>query len=83
MWIKGRGKNIDPNRVFTVKDGVISVSGKEAGCITTEKEYKNYHLIVEYRFTGEVFGERAEKKAVPDSGILFHSRGADGAFYGT
>src|SRR5581483_3438551 len=40
------GKNNDPEKVFTVHDGMIHVSGKVYGCFTTEKEYENYHLTV-------------------------------------
>src|SRR5690349_18120229 len=35
----------DPNKVFTVKDGEIRVSGEEWGGFTTRDEYSNYHLI--------------------------------------
>ena len=32
-FLKGKGKNVDPNKVFTVKNGVIVISGEEYGCI--------------------------------------------------
>ena len=37
-FIKDRGKNTDPQKVFTVKDGVIRISGEEWGCITSNDE---------------------------------------------
>ena len=83
VWLNGRGRDNDPQRVFSVSDGLIKVSGREYGCITTEKEYRDYHLVVEYRFTGWLDEQRTKAKAAPDTGILFHSTGADGAFYGT
>ena len=83
VWLNGRGRDNDPQQVFKVEDGLIKVSGREYGCITTEKEYRDYHLIVEYRFTGWLDEQRTKAKAAPDTGILFHSTGADGAFYGT
>ena len=79
-FIEGRGKNCDPKGVFSVVDGKIRVSGEEWGCITTEKAYKNYKLTVEYRWSGGEYGEQIGKS--PDSGILYHSIGEDGAWRG-
>ena len=80
-FLKGRGKNVDPKGVFSVRDGVIHVTGEEWGCLTSEEEFSNYRLSLEYRFTGaRQFGGKAEK--APDSGLLFHSTGPDGGFCG-
>lgn len=76
-WLKGLGKNNDPEKVFTVHDGMIHVSGKIFGCFTTEKEFENYHLIVEFKW-GEKTWPPRENKAM-DSGILLHCVGEDGA----
>jgi len=80
-FLKVRGRNIDPSKVFTVKNGMIRISGKEWGCITTEKEYENYHLIVEYKWGKKTFEPRVDKAR--DSGILLHSVGEDGGYAGT
>ena len=78
-FIRGRGVNNDPKGVFTVKNGVIHVTGEEFGCLTTLEEFSDYRLIVEYRWTGAPnWGPK--KKHAPDSGILFHSIGPDGGF---
>lgn len=74
------GKNNDPRKVFTVVDGAIRVSGEVWGCFTTEKEYGDYHLIVEFKWGDKTVGRRA--KAARDSGILIHCQGADGALGG-
>lgn len=74
---KPLGKNNDPEKVFTVKDGMIRVSGKVFGCFTTEKEYENYRLVVEFKWGKETWPPREEKTR--DSGILLHCVGADGA----
>lgn len=83
-WIRGYGRDNDPKGVFTVSNGVIRVHGPEGrnGGITTVKSYQDYRLVVEFRFTGELFGAKLRQNAAPDSGILFHSTGPDGAFYG-
>lgn len=71
------GKNNDPEKVFTVQDGAIRVSGKVFGGFITEKEYENYHLITEFKWGEMTFPPR--EKATRDSGILLHCVGEDGA----
>src|SRR5438132_6801244 len=75
---KRYGKNNDPEKVFTVVDGMIRVSGKVFGCFTTEKEFENYHLIVEFKWGEETYPPR--EKAARDSGILLHCTGEDGSY---
>ncbi|MDR2705301.1 MAG: DUF1080 domain-containing protein [Planctomycetaceae bacterium] len=79
-FIKSKGKNSDPNRVFSVTDGAIRVSGMEYGGMTTNEEYENYILEVEYR-VGENSYEPRKNRAF-DSGILLHSKGTDGVYDG-
>lgn len=77
-WLKNT-KREDPRKVFTVHDGMIHVSGEDNGYVATEKEYKDYHLIVEYKW-----GRRTDGgKFVRNSGILLHAGGPDGAAGGT
>lgn len=77
-FLKDRGRNNDPKKVFTVNNGLIRISGEEWGCITSKKEYKNYHLTVEFKWGEKTFGSRVDKAR--DSGVLLHSNGNDGAF---
>lgn len=49
------GKNNDPEKVFTVQDGVVRVSGKVFGCFVTEHEYENYRLVVEFKWGEETY----------------------------
>ncbi|MBK8505269.1 MAG: DUF1080 domain-containing protein [Saprospiraceae bacterium] len=79
-FIKDRGRNKDPKNVFTVEDGVLHISGEEWGCITTEAEYENYHLIAEYKW-GPITHEPRKDRA-RDGGILVHSVGTDGDYDG-
>lgn len=76
IYIKDRGKNSDPKKVFTVTDGSIRISGEEFGCITTNDEFENYRLVAEFRWGDETFSPRTDKAR--DSGILLHSVGEDG-----
>jgi len=77
-WLKD-AKRADPRRVFTVNDGVLHLSGEGFGYVATEKEYRDYHLIVEYKW-----GRRTDGgKYVRNSGILLHAAGPDGSAGGT
>jgi hypothetical protein len=79
-FLKESGKNNDPRKVFTVEDGMIHISGEEWGCITTEKEYENYTLTVEFKWGEKTWAPRADRAR--DCGVLIHSRGADGGYGG-
>ena len=79
-FIEDRGRDNDPKAVFKVEDGIIHISGEEWGCITTNKEFENYKLVVEYKWGEKTYGERLSKAR--DNGILFHSTGKDGGYSG-
>lgn len=80
-FVKGRGRGIDPKKIFTVENGLIRVSGEEYGCITTNEEYSDYKLIVEFKWGPKTFAPRVDKAR--DNGILLHSTGEDGGYSGT
>jgi hypothetical protein len=76
-WLK-QTKYDDPRKVFTVHDGMIHVSGEDNGYLATDKEYRDYHLAVEYKW-----GKRTDGgKYVRNSGILLHGVGPDGGVRG-
>lgn len=70
----------DPKRVFTVSNGLLRITGEEWGGITTKAAYRDYHLIVEWRWGVQTWGERKDKAR--DSGILVHATGSDDAYGG-
>jgi hypothetical protein len=76
-YLRGHGKNNDPEKVFTVHDGMVHVSGKVFGCFITEKEFDNYHLIVEFKWGEKTWPPRENRTM--DSGVLLHCVGEDGA----
>jgi hypothetical protein len=65
----------DPKGVFKVEDGMIHVSGEEFGCLTTDKEFENYHLTIEFQWGTKRWPPR--ETAVRDSGVLLHCVGPD------
>ena len=78
------GLNTDPTKVFTiVHDGaekVIRISGEKWGGIISRNEYENYHLQLQFKWGNLSWGQKKNKKK--DSGLLYHSVGANGADYG-
>ncbi len=80
-YLKGRGKNVDPKKVFTVKNKMIRISGEEWGCITTDEEYENYKITIEYKWGDKTFAPREDRAR--DSGLLLHSFGKDGGHQDT
>jgi len=79
-FIQNRGKDVDPKSVFSVQDDLIRISGEEFGCLTTEKEFENYKLTVEFKWGEKTFDPRL--KNARDGGVLLHSQGTDGNFQG-
>jgi len=78
------GLNNDPHHVFTIVkengENIIRISGENWGAISTQKEYENYHLQIQFKWGALTWGQKKGKKK--DSGLLYHSVGKYGADYG-
>jgi hypothetical protein len=74
-WLQETGRD-DPEQVFTVKDGVLRISGEGSGYVATPESYQDYHLTVEYKW-GE--GRSNKSKYVRNSGVLLHAIGEHGS----
>jgi hypothetical protein len=70
----------DPDHVFSVRDGLLVISGQELGGLATRESFGNYHLITEWRWGEKTWPPRLRNAR--DSGILLHCVGADGAAAG-
>ena len=79
-FLKTTGKNSDPKGVFTVSKGMISITGEEYGCITTNEEYENYKLTVDFKWGEKTHAPRVDRAR--DNGVLIHSQGKDGGYGG-
>ena len=76
-WLK-ESERKDPKKVFTARDATIHVSGEGSGYLATERAYKDYHLVVEYKW-----GKRTDgSKYVRNAGVLLHAVGPDGGARG-
>lgn len=78
------GLNNDPGNVFRVvqEDGApaIHISGNGFGGISTQQEFENFHLRVEFKWGKSRWHPRKDKKR--DSGILYYAVGPQGAAHG-
>jgi hypothetical protein len=81
-FLQKHGKNRDPDRVITIEDGAIHLykhapegSSVVMGYISTEKEYGNYHLRLQYRWGEKKFAPRYQLKR--DAGLYYHLIGED------
>jgi hypothetical protein len=73
-WIKDSGRE-DPRRVFSVTgDGQIHITGDGLGYLATRKAYRDYRVVVEFRWGEGTNGHRG----VRNSGLLMHAVGPDG-----
>lgn len=76
-WLKD-SKREDPKKVFRVADGQIHISGDGFGYMATEKAYKDYRVVIEYKWGKKTDGG----KYVRNSGLLLHATGPDGGANG-
>lgn len=76
-WLGAQGYD-DPDGVFGVAadvDGApaIRVSGQHWGGLITRRNFRDYRLVLEFRWGEKTWSERAR-----NSGVLFHCQGPDG-----
>lgn len=75
-FLRDHGKDKDPNNTFSVKDGILRISGQDWGGLVTRAEYSNYEVEVVYAWGGKVWPPR--EKTARDCGLILHSTGEDG-----
>lgn len=77
-WL-GDSKREDPRGVYSVRDGMIRISGDGFGYLATEKSYQDYRLVAEFKWGTKNW--RGREKNARDSGIFLHATGPDGNSY--
>ncbi len=72
----------DPRKIWAIgEDGTMRVSGEGMGYLRTKAAYRDYHLVIEYRWGERTLGSRADRAR--DCGLLLHAYGDDGAYGNT
>jgi len=74
-WLRDT-KHEDPDGVFSVRDGMVHIRGDGYGGLITKRNYRDYHLVAEFKWCPRTFEPRKERAR--DSGILLHCQGPDG-----
>ncbi len=72
----------DPKDIWRIQtDGTLHISGRGYGYVATKESYRDYHLVIEFKWGEKTWGNR--EKAARDNGILLHCHGPHGAYGGT
>ncbi|GAA5138037.1 hypothetical protein GCM10023213_16040 [Prosthecobacter algae] len=67
----------DPaDQVFQLKGNELHISGKGYGYMVTKESFKDYHLVVEFKWGAKTWGKRVDRAR--DNGILVHAYGPHG-----
>src|SRR6185295_3410194 len=77
-YLKDFGATNDPDRVFTLTNGTLRISGQHYGYLSTKKEFADYRLVTEFRWGGTTWPPRLTNAC--DSGVLVHTVGKDGVW---
>ena len=67
----------DPDGVFTMKDGVLRVSGQHMAYLATKESYKNYRLVAEFKWGDKTWDGKGRGR---DAGLFFNATGEDKLF---
>jgi hypothetical protein len=74
VFMKDSG-NADPDKVFTVRDGMLYISGQRNGYLATKREFANYRLVAEFKWGEKNWPPRDQKTR--NSGIFIHAQPGD------
>jgi len=66
----------DPDGVFTVENNQLHVSGNGWGVLLTPDQYRDYVMVLEFKWGTQTFDPRIGKGK--DAGVLIHSNGVEG-----
>ena len=71
IWLQDKGRNNDPEKIFTIEQGgIVHDMGKELGYVMTEKSFGNFHFVLEFKWGEKRWPPRENSKR--DSGICYN-----------
>ena len=71
-FLKLKGKNNDPEKIFSVENGLLHISGKEFGYMCTKKTFTNFHLAAEFKWGTKKYPPRDADTTRRDNGICYY-----------
>jgi len=69
-FLRGIGKNADPDTNFIVQDNMLHVVGKDLGYAMTENSYSNFHFKIDFKWGERRWGSRTKEKR--DAGVCYN-----------
>lgn len=73
---------MDPLEIWKISDkGEMLVTGEGMGYLRTKQAYRDYHLVLEYKWGERTVAGRSDRAR--DCGLLIHAYGPDGAYGNT
>jgi Domain of Unknown Function (DUF1080) len=69
-FLKGIGKNADPDNNFKIEDSALHVLGKDLGYAITEKAYSNFHFKIDFKWGIKKWPPRENAKR--DGGVCYN-----------
>jgi Domain of Unknown Function (DUF1080) len=69
-FLRGIGKNADPDTNFIVENNMLHVIGKDLGYAMTDKGYSNFHFKIEFKWGERRWGSRTKEKR--DAGVCYN-----------
>jgi hypothetical protein len=74
-----RSISMNPSEIWKLlPTGELQLTGKAMGYVRTDQAYRDYRLVLEYKWGDETYGRRVD--AARDCGLLLHCFGPDGGF---
>lgn len=74
-WLEREGVFADRDRVFSLTNGWLRISGQRNGYLATRKSYSNYRLVAEFKWGEATWGRRKDRTR--NSGLCIHGVGED------
>ncbi|MEP6750949.1 MAG: DUF1080 domain-containing protein [Bacteroidota bacterium] len=71
-FLKSKGKNNDPEKVFSVENGLLHITGKDFGYISMPKVFTNFHLVAEFKWGTKKYPPRDADTTKRDNGICYY-----------
>lgn len=71
-FLNTKGIDHDPENIFSVKKGLLHISGKEFGYLCTNKVYKNFLLVAEFKWGEKKYPPRDADSIKRDNGICYY-----------
>lgn len=71
----------DPKDIWKVEADQIHISGRGYGYVATKQVFRDYHLVLEFKWGEKTWGKR--ENSARDNGLLLHAYGPHGAYSDT